>query len=772
MKYRFRIKTGTSVRNVDILNMQDVGLFDGVFLDIDYGDFSFSGSVKPYTPNGFPIVGGKQYFIKGAHRVCFYSGIGTDEEDWHSKFVSYYPGYPVFDSNGQAFTAPLGANTMRFEGVEGEQAFTTDNFYLIEGSEPAQGFLPFSIWSQLDLGDDEPAMTYQANDIAELKDRQADYSQELKLPLTAHNLTVLGLPDHIDSQTDFPYKTVECRLFADEYELAGKGAVLVIDGVTDAIECQVLGSSASLFDLLEDSPMSDLTEPSFTRDYGGDLVPAVGANPWPNGFEFVAASFTKGGFHHLLEMNPVYMLPVVNDLYLLGKILEAHGYTWVHNLAGYAGTSKNALPVVTLDPDADSFDRINVHAGRTISEMTATFKYYHLTRTDVDPLGTWTNVGSDGGATTATYSQYVATDAGKIRIVLDITGKVGTALPIPGSIHVWVATTPDGGEQATDYEEYVALMNTSIPKNITLELDLAKGDVVKFRLGRWANSSSFPTSFTLALTHLFEHVPLYGLVHAPRNLGFDTQFDYFKAFVQRYGLTVRVDHATSTVYTYTMKQVYDNKAFARDWSDKLVERGGEMSFRADGYARSNDIAFKDNGEDNVTDKGTFAVADTNLEKEKTLFDLPFDAGLDWGATDKYASIPVFDVPDLDLTDSELNTDAERLAHAEYSGGRPHLVRVSSDTVSMGDTSLDFYDYHRATHVTAQSLIDTYYTELTDSMLVKAKSRVDTFYLTPADIEAFDPFVPVYIRQYGAYFYVNKISNFIVGRLTSVELIKL
>jgi hypothetical protein len=764
MKYKLQIVSGTDVRNTDLLNMASVGDIGHVSLFTSYGDFFYSDAIKPYTPNGVPVTTGQQYYIKGAKKVCFYSAVGIDENDWMSKFVSFYPESPMFDSQGQAFTVPAGASVMRFEGELGSPELTTDNFYLIAGSEPAQGFAPFKIWSQLDMGEDKPTMTYQTNDIAELKDRQADYSQELRLPLTAHNLTVLGLPDHVDSQTNFPYMTVECRLYADEYELAGRGAILLIDAVTDAIECQVLGSNANLFDILEDSPMSAITEPSFTRDYGGDLIPVN----FPEGLEFVAASFTKGGFHHLLEMSPVYMLPVVNDIYLLGKILESHGYSWEHNLAGYEGTDKNALPVVRLDPDADSFDVFDTGASRTIAVSNpAGAKYYWITPLANNVGGLVYTFGVDGSVSEA-GTKYKVPGKGTIRIALQLSWQAGS------ENHIWVYlnhTTP--GETTTSLVEWHAVAGIDpqpTPYNQVIEVEEGDELTLMLQIGQYSLAKTLTLSMQLT-DFISDTVPLYGLVHAPRNLGFETQFDYFKAFVQRYGLTVRVDHATSTVYTYTMKQIYDNKAFARDWSDKLVERGREMSFRAEGYARTNRIKLKDNEEDGVKNEaGEFTVLDETLEKEKDLFEIPIEAGLDWGVTTKYASIPVFEVPDIG---DEIINDVDRLLNARYEGGNAHLLRVSTDNVSLFVPIFgEDRDYHRVTHVTAQSLIDTYYSELADSMLVKAKRLVCNFHLTPADIEAFDPFVPVYLRQYGAYFYVNKISNFIAGRPTSVELIKL
>lgn len=746
---RYKLLARIDAAQTDLLDGVRTVTIGPHILSTSTGEVYASATNYAINVGGFEVSEGQELYIKGFSRMVLYSGVGRNETEWMAKFLT---GVTV-DAEGFTYTVAAGVGAIRFRKQTDDLVPAgITRWYIVAGSLPL-----IAVWSKLDLGDDQPAMTYQSNDIAELKDRQADYSQELKLPLTAHNLTVLGLPDHTDSQTDLPYRTVDCRLYADEYELAGKGAILVIDGVTEAIECQVLGSSASLFDLLEEAPMSDISEPTFLREYGLAMAPVT----FPEGLEFVAASFSKSGLHQLYQMDPRYMLPVVNDLHILGKILDAHGYSWVHNLAGYAGTDRNALAVVTLDPDADSLVNLEGSAGAFI--ITALAAYYYRPGIGNSASGQLTTTGPDVSLTPV-YTVYTAICDCSVKVRYARTVVVGAGgRPKYFDTALVHSGTGEDLVESLNTEELSFELTVSLSKGDTLALSVhsiaqtGTPDPYQYRHDLWVEE--FTSDF----------VPLHGLVHAPRNLGFDTQFDYFKAFVQRYGLTVKVDHATSTVYTYTMRQVYDNKTFARDWSDKLVEREAEMSFRADGYARSNDIAFKDNDEDNVTDKGTFTVADAALEKEKILFDLPFEAGLDWGVTTKYASVPVFDVPDID---DVITTPEARLEAAEYAGGKPHLLRVSTDEVTM--TITDYADdaFHRATHVTAQSLIDTYYTELTDSMLVKAKHRTDRFYLTPADIEAFDPFVPVYIRQYGAYFYVNKISNFIVGRLTSVELIKL
>ena len=77
------------------------------------------------------------------------------------------------------------------------------------------------------------------------------------------------------------------------------------------------------------------------------------------------------------------------------------------------------------------------------------------------------------------------------------------------------------------------------------------------------------------------------------------------------------------------------------------------------------------------------------------------------------------------------------------------------------------------HIPAQSLIDTYYDKLANRMLVNAKCLLVGLLLSERDIEELDFFTPIYLKQFGAYFYISKIRNFIAGdRLTKVDLIRL
>jgi len=66
----------------------------------------------------------------------------------------------------------------------------------------------------------------------------------------------------------------------------------------------------------------------------------------------------------------------------------------------------------------------------------------------------------------------------------------------------------------------------------------------------------------------------------------------------------------------------------------------------------------------------------------------------------------------------------------------------------------------------------YYYAPLSRMLTKANIRRIKFNLPVYEVAGLKHNIPVYLRQYKAYFYVNKIINYVAGKLCIVELIRL
>lgn len=242
-----------------------------------------------------------------------------------------------------------------------------------------------------------------------------------------------------------------------------------------------------------------------------------------------------------------------------------------------------------------------------------------------------------------------------------------------------------------------------------------------------------------------------------QNLGFETQKDFFKVFTQLFGLTINVNNQTKTVYAYTFKKLYDNKSIAKDWSNKLVKSvSDECSYSLDNYAQNNYIKFLDNQDDNVTDSALFQIEDETLEKNKDLFVIPVQAGLD----NLVGAKLVANIPLEEITDSDILLKTCPI----------HIVRKTTET-DYFQVSYSVHTYNLMQHVKIQEFVDNFYPEL-KIMLSDIKYLEPLFWLTDKDIEDWSPFVPIYIQKYGRYFYINKISNYINGQFTKCQLIKL
>lgn len=600
------------------------------------------------------------------------------------------------------------------------------------------------IWHSADLLTEEsPSMNYQVNSLAELKDRQASYSQALKLPKTSKNVSIIERADVFEVDTDLPYTALECRLFSNGYALAGKGSIIIIDKITDYIEAQILAGNADFFELLGDTDLS-------TIDLGSTIVdsstyPAIARR----------ANCVVGYYNELPQNRYTYFLNLFSTI---NQMLANLGYTIVHNLPSLT-TSNDYFNLCSRLPKEDSLTAFSSSLGYTGALdrvlVPAGISSYAVLVVNTNGLGTVVAEShSDGNFHTINSVVFTSNINGKVKISSILSGLVTDYYPNRTSFKFSYTAVKSSIEEVS----YRPGENTiNLAYNSEAEVDVTKGETIIFQASVLNTSSDAHSikisnlSIATTITYVSaDEVPTGGKLYFSNNTGFETGLDLFKAFVQTYGLTVDVDNANKIVRAYTMRKLYDNKAIAVDWSKKLhIADNREMSFTLDGYARTNSIKFS--SKDDIEDKGTFNVANSNLDKTKDLFSLAWESGEDVLVNGlSLASIPLY-------TYQSAN-DADR----NIQEAKPHLVKVTrfSNPIFI------------ANHIKAQSLIDSYYEALTTKMLVDAKRIEALFYLTEIDIEAFDPFTPIYISYYGAYFYVEKINNFVNGKLTKVNLIKL
>lgn len=609
-----------------------------------------------------------------------------------------------------------------------------------------------NVWQDLDLGDDKPAMNYERNDINELKNRKADWSHKVKLPMSNNNIRIFGNIIHINVINDTPYKGIECRLYYDEYVLAGAGSVLHIIGVSnDKIDVQILSGVVDLFNQMNLADMSEIdlgvfkSKPFYFRQNGF------------TDFSIIAlAWFQYGRGYSYQQIGNT--LPFARFISVIDKILEKHGYRLDTNIRD--NINDIVLPCVVPPKQPDNY------AQYLIVKAENDVKLYNM-----NDVTTWKITQNLSGELTLNSSKK------KVSWEASIKGLVNINLVMRYELY-------ENRQERVDIPVTLSILKNGIPiysntaiREMTFnkKIPVKPGEIYEFsytfddsnllhdkpfiympQLDAQLTISMIPQGIK-GLSFAYLDVPI------ASSLGFDTQFDLIKAFVMSFGLFVDVDSTNKIMYANTFKKILDNKANAMDWTDKADIGNIEIEFHNKTFGQANKFAFEKNEKQGITDNATFAIKDAVLAREKDYAVLPFEAGT--YLKSGYGNMPSIAIQ-IPLIKSDDDSSSYKVA-AEAT--KPHLCRLG-DRYSYDFGAGNFY-YRRVEIVSAEDLKE-YHKPFFDNVFKRYRKVSLQMLLTPEDVRKAMSGIPVFMRQYNSYFYVNSIKNYIVGQLSEVELLKI
>lgn len=651
------------------------------------------------------------------------------------------------------------------------------------------------IWS-LDLPLDAPAMNYQINNLAELKDRNASYSQRISLPRTTHNEQAFQFSSVIGSGSYVPYRRFPCQLFYEGALLSPAGAVLNIVDVSDeSIGIQIIGATADLFDTFNNTDAKDPGDGGFLLKWYTDtmgqterylsgpeeskvlyfwLYATLQKNPnnppipmeaipevreldkfYPhlNWYDLVTWIFDREGYSLETDVDPIdrdemflpCTYPVLADN---PNVPKASGTGWVKDTppGGLAGVKWQGSPGVTLSDPV---------AGRLIiGTIPGEFSWMTIWDTTITFSFSWSNtsvIQNGSVAVRVTHYKNDGTDA----IVLTRSwtsgsyGSVSVDIPMEAGEHILVSGTLLAGNFTTD--QYDMRFPVSITAPIPSET--SPGD------------KPYP-----GLT--------YDLL---ASTGFKSLGDIVKAFLQLFGLTIDVNPATKVARAYSVQELYNRRSSSgKNWSDKLIKgKDTKLTFQLSSYAQSNEIKLEDNKDNSVTDSYKFSIQDVNLQPAKLLFQIGLLAGLNQALYDEYtqrlhtlANYPIWTINRARMENGEMTeTTWEHNAL-----NKPMVVHINKSDymepkVSVG-YALTQVRLYTARFKSLNYYVPKYYGKLIDNMLKRPKILQTQILLDSLDIQSLDLFNPIWLEEHGFWFYVSKINNFQAGKITKVDLIRM
>lgn len=652
------------------------------------------------------------------------------------------------------------------------------------------------VWS-LDLPLDAPAMNYQINNLAELKDRNASYSQRISLPRTTHNEQAFQFSFVVGSGSGVPYMKFPCQLFYEGALISPTGAVLNIIDVSDtSIGVQILGATVDLFDTLNNTDAKDPGDGMFllkwytntmgqTERYlsgsGGVkvlyfwLYATLQKNPnfppfameairqvreldkfYPhlNWYDLVTWIFDRAGYSLETDVDPVdraemflpCTYPVLADN---PKAPRASGIGWIRDftVGTPAGVIWEGSPGVTLnDPVAG---RLN------IVPKSGTFSWMTLWDTTITFRFSWSNISAIQKSSVTVKVTHYKND-GTSAVVLTRSWSTGSS----GSASVDIQM---------EAGEHILVSGT---------LAVVTNPVNSFDM-------RFPVSITAPPVPETSpgDKPQPGLTYdLLASTGFKSLGDIVKAFVQLFGLTVDVNPATKVARAYSIREFYNRQSSSgKNWSDKLIKgKDTKLTFQLSSYAQSNEIKLEDNRDNNVTDSYKFSIPDVNLQPTKLLFQIGFLAGLnqklyDAGTTNKTHTLANYPIWTINRGQTE-NREVTEMTWEYNVLSKPMVVHIDKSdymrpVVSVGYT-LTQVRLYTAYFKNLNYYVPKYYDKLINNILKRPKILQVQILLDSLDIQSLDLFNPIWLEEHGFWFYVSKINNFQAGKIPKVDLIRM
>jgi len=615
-----------------------------------------------------------------------------------------------------------------------------------------------------DLDDNEAiAINRQVNDIAEMQDRQSDFTQTFKVRKTRAMRALFELSGEVGVNTNFPYEQQTCRLVQDGIEIISGGQLVLTKVDEQYYYVAVYSGNKSIFVALANLKLTDLTLAS--TDHVWDEVTQASSQFSDLDYVYpLCEPSNDGGLTpptddgNRVEIDSERIWPFVKVKTIVDEIFATAGYTVTGEIFTtplYLGLH---LPIVNL--------RVG-DTSRQLSSLYNNVLHNYGSEQAFSPTGNivingynqpwWQSYGTYIARYTATYKVRVYMIVSTIPFIVPITVKVN---PSVGADVILTLTQSEQialTKRALVYEGEIALVSSN-----TLGFTLTACKCYYY---------------DLSITAIEDAAIGYGSNVTPHlNLPEIAQDAFIKLLCNMFALIPEANPRDHTIKFWNYSELYANIPQARDWSAYLSERDDEIEFKFGDYAQLNYMRYKDTA-DVIAGNGTgiMQIEDSTLPATKEMV----AAAISYSdevliLTDVAVSRIGFNTYAADSASYEVNTKIDpRIVYIarvleDLTASPPYLKTLAF----VGGLTLDCDSPKRAMSLPISfSSLASQYASLA-GMLTRTNLRRAKFNLPAYEVAGFVHYVPIYLSQYKAYFYVNKINNYVAGKLCTIDLIKL
>jgi len=571
-------------------------------------------------------------------------------------------------------------------------------------------------------------------DVANLSKRSITYTNSFDVPDTKNNRELFGFPSSINSNSALPYSYKIGKLVQDGICTIHDAVIYINSSNSGVFKLSIFENSYDFYAAIKGKTLRDLepiSDSALTgaamdsaRNTTSGIVAAIVDWNNPSGAIYQSNFYLPSFYYHTFVsavLSETGLIPegsILTDDDFLDLIIPYFNDSFEYKEDYYS--LLNSLNV--LGGDVPATNQVNVEAvvvGKNFSSASH---------------GTFQAFFSVGGITWNTGTQLV----GRIK---------KNGVTVASGV---IANSPaPGGLLTIQYEDFFDV-----------------GDIVNIVV--YSDAMSTPGIDYTRVSNSYLRYTADGLINPSlvvwnetfRNLRAE---DLLKDFYNRFGLIDLV--VDNRLILKSLDEIINDRANALDWTSKDVTTN-EISFRTD-FAQENLFSYKDNCEDERLGTGSISINNDVLKPEVDIFKSVFGNSLTVTKQDLLlAKIPVFDSTSVDIYDFINPPDFRLLTIKD----RDIEGSITFNATPRTDYKIGYFlDNTAAKDTGFQYFIDNYYSGLSLA-LQKTKTITKLLMLTSKDISDYNPHKIIFIND--SYYLLNKIKQFIPGRVTVVELFKL
>lgn len=611
------------------------------------------------------------------------------------------------------------------------------------------------------------AKTLQVNDIGSIADRQANFTRTINVPKNPINVKALDFLGVIGNESSVPYQKNTANYFVGNECLIYNGWANVSES-SDTYKLNIYDGIVDFYKAIENKFITDVGVSGLNHTKTVEVVIDSWTGNTP--YRYLIADYNgkktyvpTGTTSTQEVINIDYLIPAANVKFIWDRIFDYFGFTYEGDIFNTTAFSNLWLsypkPIPTLVPH-----KVLINQQTFVPHQYTYTTYSGYAQLNGSQWFAWlfntpfTTVYAKvlaAGSTTTTFGDVIP-NPNHIDILQNGTYAIDlSGISVTASVSYFLRR---GGVL---FEQNVLVPNT-LNNGLTKIFNCLAGDTLGFIMTNPVANFSFSQSFS--------KIDGYEVNFEDVFIDFKVK-DFINEVLQRFSLTMfpyKYENKLSFLTTAEWLQTKD----LINWSDKSPKLIN-TTYTLNGYCQKNRFKYKYNDDDALYNDGLITIDNVNIADEKTIIQSRIftperntESMIDFQSNVyKFWNKEVKENGTINY--KPLENRFYLLRSEDHTFSTPSKIGSELLNVIQNISSCKKESYSR---LKFQEIITDYY-EPIGSILNTSKIFHVDLNLTTKDVNDFDFRKLVYIDQFGSYFLVNKISNFIQNKLTRCELIE-